>query len=65
MLLRAGHAPPPFPREDEVFRRHPRPLAHQRGDDAILECLLYFRSLGAEVGLRQGLRAFSAACLLC
>lgn len=37
-------------REDEVFRRHPRPLANQRGDDAILECLLYFRSLGAEVG---------------
>ena len=36
-------------REDECFRRHPRPLAEQRGDDAILDALLHFHSLGAKV----------------
>lgn len=37
-------------REDEVFRRHAQPVDQQRGDDAILDALLHFSSLGAKVG---------------
>ncbi|KAI7845954.1 hypothetical protein COHA_000500 [Chlorella ohadii] len=36
-------------REDEFYRKHAQPLRQQRGDDAILDALLYFHSLGAKV----------------
>lgn len=43
------HFPLPC-REDEQYRRHPRRVAEQRGDCAILDSLLHFQSLGAQAG---------------
>lgn len=31
-----------------MFRRHPLSLGNQRGDDAVLDCLQHFASLGAQ-----------------
>ncbi|KAI3436843.1 hypothetical protein D9Q98_006253 [Chlorella vulgaris] len=38
-------------RDDEVYRGHPKRIANQKGDSAILDCLLYFTSLNATVVL--------------
>ena len=35
--------------KDEVFRPHALPLGQQLGDDSIIDCLLHFNSLGAQV----------------
>ena len=43
----------PTGREDECFRAHPRPVANQKGDDAILDCLLHCAGLGARVSFRS------------
>lgn len=49
-----------------MYRPHPLPLAAQRGDDALLDCLLYFTSLGAQAsqGRDRILLGQPAACLL-